>query len=120
MEHRGSLPHSQVPATCPYHGADRFIPCPTSHFLKTHLVITLPSTPGSTKWPLSSGFCTKRCKHLFRIRAMCPAHLIHFYFSTQTTLDEDYISLSYSLTNFLHSPVTSSLLPPNIPLNTLF
>jgi len=33
---------------------------------------------------------------------------------------EDYRSLSSSLCGFLHSPVTSSLLGPNILLSTLF
>ena len=33
---------------------------------------------------------------------------------------KEYRSLSYSLCSFLHSPVTSSLLDPNILLNTLF
>jgi hypothetical protein len=32
----------------------------------------------------------------------------------------DYISYSSSLCSFLHSPVTSSLLGPNIPISTLF
>ena len=35
-------------------------------------------------------------------------------------LGEQYRSLSSSLCSFLHSPVTSSLLGPNILLNTLF
>jgi len=42
------------------------------------------------------------------------------YFITRTILGEDYRSLSSSLCSFLHSPVTSSLLGPNIPLSTLF
>jgi len=33
---------------------------------------------------------------------------------------EQYITLSFSLCSFLHSPVTSSLLGPNILLSTLF
>jgi len=33
----GSLPHSQVPATCPYPDAARSSPYPKSHFLKMHL-----------------------------------------------------------------------------------
>ena len=54
------------------------------------------------------------------IRATCPTHLILLDFITGTILGEQYRSLSPSLCSFLHSPVTSSLLGPNILLNTLF
>ena len=54
------------------------------------------------------------------IRATCPAHLILLHFITRTILGEEYKSFSYSLCNLLHSPVTSSLLGPNILLNTMF
>ena len=46
----------------------------------------------------------------------CPYHF--FDMITQMIFGEDYRSLSSSLCSFLHSPVTSSLLGPNI-LNTL-
>ena len=42
MEPERSLPHSQVPATCPYPEPARFSPYPTSHFLKIHLNIIPP------------------------------------------------------------------------------
>jgi len=48
------------------------------------------------------------------IRATCPAHHIILYFITRSILGEQYRSLSSSLCSFLHSPVTSSLLGPNI------
>ena len=52
--------------------------------------------------------------------SVLPAHLILLDFITRTIFGEEYRSLSSSLCSFLHSPVTSSLLGPNILLNTLF
>jgi len=54
------------------------------------------------------------------IRPTCPTHLILLDFITRTILGEQYRSFSSSLCSFLHSPVTSSLLGPNILLSTLF
>jgi len=48
------------------------------------------------------------------IRAKYPAHLILLDFITRTVLGEEYRSLNFSLCSFLHFPVTSSLLGPNI------
>jgi hypothetical protein len=56
----------------------------------------------------------------FPIWATCQAHLILIDFITRTILGEEYRSWSSSLWSFLHSPVTSSLLGPNILLNTRF
>ena len=52
MEPEGSLPHSQVSATCPYPDPARSSPYPHTSFLKIHLNIILPSKPGSRKWSL--------------------------------------------------------------------
>ena len=51
---------------------------PTSNFMKTHLNIILPSTPGSRKWFFPSGFPTKTLYTplLSPIRATCSAHSI--------------------------------------------
>jgi len=51
MELEGSLPHSQVPATCHYPEPAWFSPCVTFHFLYTHLNIILPSMSGTSRLP---------------------------------------------------------------------
>jgi len=53
-------------------------------------------------------------------RATCPAYLILLNFITRMLLGEQYRSQSSSLCSFLHSPVISSLLGPDILFNNLF
>jgi hypothetical protein len=56
MEPEGSLPHSQLPATCPYPEPARSSPYPHTPLPNIHLNIILPSTPLSPKWSLSFMF----------------------------------------------------------------
>jgi hypothetical protein len=60
MEPGGSSPHSQVPATSSQLNS---VHTPTSNFLKIHLNITLPSTPGSPQWSLSLRFLHQNPVH---------------------------------------------------------
>ena len=95
-------------------------PLPTSWrsilISSSHLLLGLPSDLFPSGFPTKS-LCTSL---LFPMRATCPAHLILLDLFNRTILAEEYRSLSPSLCSFLHSPVTSPFLFPNIVLNTLF
>ena len=95
-------------------------PHPTSYrsilILSFHLCLGLPSGL------FPSGFLTKTLYKplLSPICATCPDSLILLDFITRTILGEEKRSLNSSLCSFIYSPVTLSLIDPNILLNTLF
>ena len=112
-----SVRHLSLSWASPIHS---IYPHPTSWrsilILFTHLHLGLPSGL------LPSGFPTKTLYTPLSssIRGTCPAHHILLHFITRTILGEEYKSFSSSLCSLLHSPVTLSLLFPNILLNTMF
>ena len=104
---------------------------PEVHYRSHNSFLPVPSHPTSWKSILllsshlrlglsNSLFPSKPCIHLSPLRATWSTHLILLHFIARKIFGEHYRSLSSSLCNFLHSPVISSLLDPNILYRTLF
>jgi len=95
---------------------------PQHIFWRSVLTLSSHLCPGFPSGLFPSDFPTKTLYTplLFLIRATCPKHLILIDLISRKMLSEEYRSLSSSLYSFLHSPVTSSPLGPNILLSTLF
>ena len=95
----------------------------TSHSLNIHLNIIFPSTSVSSKWHLSLRFPHQHPVHTSTLPRACymshPSHSSRFFHLNNIGWEVKILQL-LSLCHFLHCPFTSSLLGPNIPLNTLF
>ena len=107
MEPEGSLSYLPVPATCPFPESDQSSLCP---------LLPLPEDLPSGSFPQISS--PKPCIHLCCLPYVLHTPPIPFFSILSQT--KEYRSLSSLLCSFLHSPVPSSLLGPNILLSTVF
>ena len=95
---------------------------PTLHFLKIPLNIILLSTPGSSKSTLSLTIPYQNPVYTSPLPHTCymPCSSHYYRFDNPNNIWWAYSSLSSPLSSFLHSPVTSPLLDPNILIINLF
>jgi len=118
---QSSLSYSQktITSTCPKLGKSTPLP----HMLfKIHFRITISSMLRSPKWPLLFWFANWNTVWIFNFSHACyvPCQFHSPWFAHLAIYGEEYKLWSFSLCNFLHPPVTSSILGLNILLCTLF
>jgi hypothetical protein len=120
MEPEDSLPHLQEPAICPHSELHQSGPC--LHAKSWRSILTLSfhlcwafQVVSFFRFPYQNPVCSSLLHKL----AKYPAYLVLPDSITPIKFGKDYRSLSSSLCSFLHSPVTSFLLDPNILLNSL-
>jgi len=122
MDSEDSLPQSQVPYNCAIFSQLNPFHITASHFLRIHLNIILPSTAGSSKLTLS--FMIPH--HKTCIRLSSPSYSLHgqpisifLIFSPVQYFVKLHI-IKHLFCSFLHSPLNSSRLGPNIHFYNLY
>ena len=123
MQLEVSWPHSQAPAIRRYPEPDQSSPCLfLLQRLEVPFNIILPPTRRSSKWSLSirsptqNTVCTSQASHTCHMPR--PSHYSWRSHPNNTGWAVQISKLLIS--SFLHSPVTSSLLGPNILFSALF
>jgi hypothetical protein len=110
MEPKGSLPHSQQPATPPYPQPAQSSPFRPSQFLKIRFNIILPSMSGFSEWSLFLRFPHQNSVSTSPVSQTCyvpsPSHSLLI---TRIIFGKQYRQLSSSLCSFLQTPVSHTV-----------